>query len=1630
MIRFIDNIGDYFFQNFFGEDFPKKVFERSGYTADHLKEYNSRIGGLREKYFRYKNEFLQLHRAKDRIKAGHKFHSELLMALDYDSETDDYSDPVYLNQKEVIPVRQRISKSGRPFLYIMEMNPMIATGSEEIEGIFEQTYHMKDWDHILKFKENGIAIKPDVINEALSELFLLDHHERPDYVIMLAAPKVFLLHYEKWLKGSYLLFDLEELFTESQVPANKNYLSLFYGLLSRKQFINDTEAVLKSLDEDSHKAAYGVTKNLKKGVIYAVEALANEAIHFKKQGVGNTDELQQLEELMQSEHFAPALKDECLVLVYRLLFLFYAEARADLEILPVRDEIYTRGYSLEMLRDLEMVPLVSDSARNGYFFSESLWKLFDFLYKGVEKEDHHHGFTLRPLDSPLFDNAALQHLGHVKFRNFVLQEIIVRLSLSERTRKKGRGRISYANLGINQLGSVYESLLAYSGFFASEDLIEVKKAVDHSGKDGTFLVPRRRRNDFEENEILKDPDHPEEDKRIPKGAFVYRLNGRDRQKSASYYTPEVLTACTVKYTLKGILEQIRTRQEKGEYCADEILLLKLLEPAMGAAAFHNEVINQLSVAYLELKENEVVKKGGTRISPGNYADELQKVKAYMASHNVYGVDINPTAVELGKLSLWLNAMHRNMETPFFAHRLGTGNAVVGAWLKAYSTEDVVIKYTNKKGTRWEKKEWWKKAPKRIKWDKGGKLTRKKNQIYHFILPDRNMVASAGIRMLKDEHPEEANRIRDWKKEFIKPLSKEEIRKVIYLSKAIDLLLEDHYLQTARINRQTASRYQLYGHSGEQAEMEMDYYKKEQLANSREVHSAPFFKLKTIMDYWCALWFWDMRHAELLPTRQQWYNEIESIINLDLQKLMELEEERKQHKSSGFEDPRGEQFSIFNEPRQLILGGNQKRRKHEVALRDLIAKETYDISSIYQHDRIQYVQSAAFTYRFFHYELEFVEVFKEKGGFDVAVGNPPWLKIQFEEKGIISEVYPEVEIRKNTAPEVRRTREKFFANESLKETYLQEFIGTESTAVFLNATQNYPLLQGQQTNLYKCVLENGFHWISSKGYLGLLHPEGVFDDPGGEMFRKEIYTRLKYIFQFQNAFNLFAEVAHREKYGSHIYTGYKNKIEFISINNLFHPTTIEGCFYHSGNGICGGIKMKDKTSDQFVWNLQAHKSRLVHFNEDSLKILARTFEGSDQWQGTKLVSIQAREVLTVLEKLGVFKFRVSKTDNKVTVCWDETNDLNSGNISRNTKYPDIQNYEMTYSGPHLYVNNPLYKTPRSKCTEKAHYDTLNLELIGNDYISRTNYIPQNVISGYESTIPGFEIKKNKDGKPVFDNWLGYYKLGFRKMLSQAGERTLTGAILPPKSAHIHGVISIIFNKENNLIEATGLTSSIVLDFFVKTVGAANLSDSRIKAFPLGVNSKYKKQLFVRTLLLNCLNVYYSDLWERHWDDKYKQDSWSLEDNRLKPFNALTPKWQWETPLRNWFERRLALVEIDVITAMALGLTLEELILIYNVQFPVLQQNEDDTWYDSKGNIVFTCSKGLTGIGVDRPVWNQMRELKAGETYTHTIDPAKSELYGGQKVTYYAPFDKCDRIEDYKRAWAHFEKVFSQKNVHIP
>jgi type II restriction/modification system DNA methylase subunit YeeA len=106
----------------------------------------------------------------------------------------------------------------------------------------------------------------------------------------------------------------------------------------------------------------------------------------------------------------------------------------------------------------------------------------------------------------------------------------------------------------------------------------------------------------------------------------------------------------VKYTLKELLK---------DKTADDILKLHICEPAMGSAAFLNEAINQLAERYLELKQTEL----DQRIPHDDFLQEKQKVKMYLADRNVFGIDLNPVAVELAEVSLWLNCIYGPQAEP-------------------------------------------------------------------------------------------------------------------------------------------------------------------------------------------------------------------------------------------------------------------------------------------------------------------------------------------------------------------------------------------------------------------------------------------------------------------------------------------------------------------------------------------------------------------------------------------------------------------------------------------------------------------------------------------------------------------------------------------------------------------------------------------------------------------------------------------------------------------------------------------------------------------------------------------------------------------------------------------------------
>lgn len=287
-------------------------------------------------------------------------------------------------------------------------------------------------------------------------------------------------------------------------------------------------------------------------------------------------------------------------------------------------------------------------------------------------------------------------------------------------------------------------------------------------------------------------------------------------------------------------------------------------------------------------------------------------------------------------------------------------------------------------------------------------------------------------------------------------------------------------------------------------------------------------------------------------------------------------------------------------------------------------------------------------------------------------------------------------------------------------------------------------------------------------------------------------------------------------------------------------------------------------------------------------------------------------------------------------------------------------------------NPLFKTPRSVCEEKGDYDCIDLTAINEGYMARSNYTIAAAPAEYAARNPDVYGKK-------------YYlhpKLVSRKMLNLKQERTFNVALLPEGYGHINGLVGIAFKDLRELFICASSWASIPFDFYVKVMGKSNFNFAAAAGFPV-LNSQYDGEIILRGLLLNAVNSNYSELYLSGLKFCEEQLVWSKEEDRLID-RRLRDRWESDTPLRTDYERRQALVEIDVLTAMAIGMSLDQLKTIYRLQFAVAQQYEVDTWYDANGRIVFTTNRSMVGVGYDRKTWEyELKDAPAGKKFYRKI-----------------------------------------------
>lgn len=1474
----------------------------------------------------------------------------------------------------------------------------------------------------------------------------------PRHVLVLGLSQLVLIDKRKWPARSVLRFDLQEIFAR----AERDTLSVMACLVSREARVPQKgKPISDRLEEEAQRNANAVTGSLKRTVRDAIELLGQEVLEVTGGKYPST----------YGEHSrrgvwidGPDLSRECLRFMYRLLFLFYAEANPRLRLLDLRNPIYATGYSLESLRELESVPLRSISDREGTYLWSSLQQTLSLLYKGLDLIDEEKGTGLRlpAVKVSLLDPESTPLLKAVRLRNETIQKVVRLLSL--RSSGKSTGRISYAKLGIGQLGAVYETLISFTGVVAKTDLIELKprkgrtsdsqdgEVANAANEDGdseedvafehenesvdkdfrrdkidplapSWFVPRARIGEFKPEEIVF---NGPEARVYPKGTFIYRLAGRDREKSASYYTPEPLARLLVKHALMERCKDLK---------ADELLDLKILEPAMGSAAFLVETTNQLADLYLERKQKEIERT----IPQEQVVVEKQKVRAFIADRNCFGVDLNPIAVELGAISLWLNSLHEGDFSPWFGDQLHAGNSLIGARRASYEQSSL----TAKKRVDL----WFNFKPKEIGWR--NKLP--EGDVWQWLLPAKDMANFEKDRSIEPFAEDAQKQIKAWRAGgFFNKLETHEIKLVQKLSRIAEGLFDEVARDLARTRDAANDEIVIWPDKVMAGNRRMDFHDKARLNDrltgaDHASNTLPYKRLKTAMDAWCALWLWPLDKADILPSRAEFLQGMAMILE------------------GGFTSDgalAAPSFEQFSDPEPDFLD----RLEPEAPARDLfkaaekrqggLFRETNVEALIESFDWLQTAVEVAERERFVHFDLIFADVMKARGGFDVVVGNPPWAKPSWNEGLVLADIDPlyaglSASDAKKVLPEalpkgpaVRRYGQLVPAVQA----FLQDFVSTRGAMEVTSSAVMNPFAGGGSNNLYRCFIDLSFRLVAPQGYAALIHQDGHLGDPKSGAFRRHWYARIVKHFEFINRMKSrnFMEVDHNVRFSLNIYRGEVDDVLFEKFTYAFTASQIEDSYAdQDGVGPVPSIK-----NAEGHWDTRGHRDRVIRIDRESLVVIhALSEEEVVPVEEARFIQPYSAKTLDVFRQMARFPKldeAIPKIERAVSTAageriteiplwqmsahWHEVGAQKDGTIKRETAFRSPE--QMVLQGPLIHVGNPLYKTPRSVSRTNADYDVIDLATAPEDYFPRTNYGPAVDMNEYPRRISRCQWDPTK-------SHVDFFRFAVRKMINLNSERSLIGAVIARAQTHVNSVDSIAFHDDLNLLNAAALFNSLPYDFAIKASGKTNLHDHDVSGLPW---CRVDETAINRVLRLSCLTSVYDDLWNRN-AAQLSVLPWSAADQRLSLEGPAKGPITWDRSagLRTEFARRMALVEIDVLVAQALGFTLDQLIEIYRIYFPVLQENEAGTWYDQNGRIVWTCSKGLPGVGwlddrgrsPGRAAWEKILAENPLELSCTAIDDT---MPGGAREVvrrFVGPFTQSDRVEDYKRAWAHFERLKSEE-----
>ena len=493
---------------------------------------------------------------------------------------------------------------------------------------------------------------------------------------------------------TYLEVDLQALLESLTPPGGQlnlvpsgpalDDLTRFYLLFGPVGLVSTTERkpLVQRAVDGSSEYAIGVGEELKERVF--------EALRLCVEGF-----LSHRENALDPEQDLRACQGHSLIFLYRLLFIMYAEDRG---LLPYRhNQTYTNNRSLARHRDDIATRL--DQVRRGILSAEyprehtALWDdlqdLFDLIDRG------HGRYGVQAYNGGLFDLEANAFLAEKKLPDWYLSRVLDHLGRAPQPNRTDLGlfRIDYRDLAIQQLGSVYEGLLELHPRYAPCDMRVV-----------------RARRTSPKQELIQPEANP-----VPKGfestSIVYKAgtiylatDKGERRRTGSYYTPDHIVDHIVQKTLgtqcKAIFDQLqdeitsleldlktasaekRPRLEKelqdlrGAF-DDRVVALRILDPAMGSGHF---LIRACQYLAEEIATNPYTSDPDADELDGD-EPTITYWKRRVAENCIHGVDVNPMAVELAKLALWLETVAADAPLTLLDHHLKCGDSLMGVTIK-------------------------------------------------------------------------------------------------------------------------------------------------------------------------------------------------------------------------------------------------------------------------------------------------------------------------------------------------------------------------------------------------------------------------------------------------------------------------------------------------------------------------------------------------------------------------------------------------------------------------------------------------------------------------------------------------------------------------------------------------------------------------------------------------------------------------------------------------------------------------------------------------------------------------------------------------------------------------------------